>query len=83
MQLPVSLLDPISLKIKKSTPKKNSLDFRKWNFLALRLKKTSYIFSKQFFSYIPGNGTFLYFGKRNLLDPRLKKFRKELSELEK
>ena len=59
MQLPVSLLDPISLKIKKSTPKKNSLDFRKWNFLALRLKKNFLYFLKTIF--------FLYSRKRNFL----------------
>ena len=43
-------------KIKKIHPQKNSLCFRKWNFLTLILKK-SYIFSKESFSYISGNGT--------------------------
>ena len=37
----------------------------KWNFLELMLSlKISYIFSKESFSYISGNGTFLYFMKR-------------------
>ena len=35
-----------------SPPKKNSFYFRKWNFLALILKK----FLKESFSYISGNG---------------------------
>ena len=37
-------------------PKKNSLYFRKWNFLALILKNP-YILSKESFSYISENGT--------------------------
>ena len=43
-------------KQQKSTPKKNSLYFRKCNFLALILKKSLY-FLKRSFSFLPGNGT--------------------------
>ena len=42
-------------KNKKNLPRKYSLYFRKWNFLALILKN-SYIFSKENFSYIFRNG---------------------------
>ena len=41
-------------------------------------EKISYIFSIKIFSYILWNGTFLYFGKRNILALRVKNFRREL-----
>ena len=46
--------------------------------------KNFLIFSpKKIFSYILGNGTFLSFEKWNFLTLRIKKFRRELSKLEK
>ena len=54
MQLPSALASPSPKRIKKIHLEKNSLYFRKWNFLALILKN-SYIFSKESFSYISGN----------------------------
>ena len=65
-------------KIKKSTPKKNSLYFRKWNFITLRSKNflyflkgkllisgngTLHFLNSEKIIYISGNGTLLYFGK--------------------
>ena len=53
-----------------------------WCTFKLKIQsKINTVFSKKNFFYI--SGTFLYFGKRNFLKPRLKKFRRELSELEK
>ena len=52
---PSPLFSPSS-KNKKNPSPKNSLYFRKWNFLALILKNTS-IFSKESFSYISEHGT--------------------------
>ena len=40
---------------------KNSLYFGTWNFLALIIRNVLYCL-KQSFSYISGNGTFLYLG---------------------
>lgn len=53
-----------------------------WCTFKLKIQsKINTVFSKKNFFYI--SGAFLYFGKRNFLKPRLKKFRRELSELEK
>ena len=41
---------------------KNSLYFKKWNFLALILRNLYFLKRKLF--YISGNETFLYFRKR-------------------
>ena len=49
MQLPGALLCPSSKKKLKIQPEKNSLYFKKWNFLALILKNFT-------FFYISGNG---------------------------
>ena len=62
MELPSPLLNPISKKIKKSTPIK-FLYFRKWNFLAPRLKNSLYFGKLNFMVLILKN--FLYFFKRN------------------
>ena len=42
-------------KIKKNLPRKNSLHFGKWNFLAHKIKK---IHPEKKVPYISGNGTF-------------------------
>ena len=47
-------------KQKKSTPKKNSLYFRKWNFLTLILKEL-FFFQKKLFLYFLKRNFFLYF----------------------
>ena len=62
----MELLRPNSKYEKKNHPQKNSLYFKKWNFLTLRFK-VSYIFSIESFSYISGNGTlhFLSSGLKN------------------
>ena len=43
-------------KIKKSTPQKNSLYFRKWNFFALILKKSQETVTPKKKPYLLGNG---------------------------
>ena len=48
-------------KQKKSTPKKNSLYFRKWNFLTLILKELFFFFQKKLFLYFLKRNFFLYF----------------------
>ena len=53
----LGLLLSLSLKKQKNPPPKKLLYFRKWNFLALRLKDFLY-FLKKSFSYIAGNRTF-------------------------
>ena len=47
----------------KSISKKTSYIFEKWNFLAWILSNILYFLKKKSFSYISGNGTFLYFRK--------------------
>ena len=53
----LGLLLSLSLKKQKNPPPKKLLYFRKWNFLALRLRDFLY-FLKKSFSYIAGNRTF-------------------------
>ena len=50
MQLPGTLLYPCS-KNKKINTEKNSLYFRKWNFLTLRLKNFLYFLKRKLFWY--------------------------------
>ena len=57
MELPSALLDTSS-KNKKINPEKNSLCFRKWNSLTLRLKNFLYFLKRKLF---------LYFRKQNFL----------------
>ena len=54
-------------KQKKSTPKKNSLYFRKWNFLTLILKELFFFFQKKLFLYFLKRNFFLYFRTWNLV----------------
>ena len=65
MHLPGTLLRPGSKNEKKIHPEKNSLYFRKWNFLALKLKE---------FLYFLKRNLFLYFREQNpaLFRPRQK-----------
>ena len=48
-------------KQKKSTPKKNSLYFRKWNFLTLILKELFFFFQKKLFLYFLKINFFFFF----------------------
>ena len=59
MRLPGSLLIPNP----KKPTQKNSLYFRKWNFLVLVLKKIPHIFSKENLYYISENGTLQFSGQ--------------------
>ena len=53
-------IEKFFLNFRKRKPEKNSYISGKWNFLAPILK-IYYIFSKESFSNISGNETFLYF----------------------
>ena len=84
MELPRALFSPSSKNKKKSIPKKNSLYFRKWNFLALILTKFLYFLKRRLFLYIQNGASeknsyvflkrnlFLYFRKRK---PRRRSFK--------
>ena len=52
-------------KKKKINPEKNSLYIRKWNFLALIIKKFLYFLKIKLFSYFHKRKLFLYFWKWN------------------
>ena len=63
MELPSALLGPRSKNKKKIHPEKNSLHFRKWNFLALISKNFLYFV---IFRETEIRKSFLYFGKWNI-----------------
>ena len=54
---------PIPIKPKKIYPRKNSLYFRKWNFLALILKNSLYFLKEKLFPYFLKRKLFLHFHK--------------------
>ena len=61
MQLPDALLEPCSKKKKQSTPRKFLI------FQETETPKKFFMFQETELFYISGNGTFLYFRKRNSL----------------
>ena len=67
-------ISPPPLPPKKKTAQKNFLYFRKWNFLALILKKILYFLKRKLFIYFLKRKLFMYFWKWNLaiFSPSLK-----------
>ena len=71
MELSCSNINKFLIFQENGNPKKNSLYFREMELFSSNIRKFLKVLSEESFSYISGNGTFLYFRKWK---PRKKSF---------